>query len=207
MIGLRPEAGERAAGRLDPYNIQSTEVHYSKEDPTTWATEASSLPKGVKATKGKTSNVNHGNALASNAPGGFAVASVQRTAVLSLKVLRRLRFPDGQVASAEVDNAARAVLAALAIVGDRMAFADSTLFLRSGCDLVVESERAEWIGRGGPREVEVPSVEGALALFAQAVACAESLGLRFSEPVRLEPKANLRALLALTFSKPPSDEE
>jgi CRISPR-associated protein Csb1 len=207
MIGLSPQAGMRAAGRLDPFNIPTTEVHYADGDPSVWSLDSGSLPKSVKSKKGKTSNVNHGNALASDAPGGFAVSEVHRTAVLSLKVLRRLRFPDAGEISPAADVAARAVLAAIAIVGDRVAFADSTLFLRSGCDLAVESEHAEWIGRNGSERVAVPSVSEAVGLFGDAVAHAESLGLSFADPVHLVPKANLRKLLEQTFTTPAAEDE
>ena len=204
MIGVSPSRGARAAGRLDPYNIPTTEVFLAEGDPTHWSLNSADI-KG-KSKKGKTSNVNHGNALASDAPGGFAVAEVQRLAVVSLKVLRRLRFPDGDQRSPDVDAAARTVLAALTIMGDRLAFSDSTLFLRSGCDLSLVSESAQWVGRGEPISVPLPSPGDAIALFKQAVDHAASLGLEFAEPVLLRPKANLHALLALSFSTPAQED-
>lgn len=204
MIGIAPSEGVRAAGRLDPYNIPTTEVFMEDGAPSNWSMD-SSLIKG-KSKKGKTSEINHGNALAPHAPGGFAVTEVQRLAVVSLKVLRRLRFPDGDRRSPEVDAAARAVLAALTILGDRLAFSDSTLFLRSGCDLALETESAEWIGRGASRPVPMPNPAEAIDLFRQAVAHAESLGLSFAEPVVLRPKANLRALLAQSFATPAKED-
>lgn len=206
MIGLDPLEGRRAAGRLDPYNMPSTEVFMADGDRSNWALTAEELGKSSKPKKGKTSNVNHGNALASDAPGGFAVKEVQRLAIVSLKVLRRLNFPEGGERSPEVDQAARVVLAALVILGDRLAFSDSTLFLRSGCDLVLENEHAEWIGRGGPTLVELPSPHAAIELFRQAVEHAESVGLHFAEPVQLVPKANLMSLLRLTFSSAAAEE-
>lgn len=208
IIGLSPERGSRGAGRLDPYNIGKTDLHVVDGDRSKWALNAEDLPKGFKTKPSKPSEINHGNALAHalDAPGGVSVLEIRRTAIISLKVLRRLRFPDQGAVSAEADIAARAVLAALAILGDRLAFADSTLFLRSGCDLVVEHEKAEWVGRSGSVAIEVPDVDEALALYHQAVAHAESRGLSFADPVRLEPKANLRSLLALTFASPAAEE-
>ncbi len=120
MIGLDPRPGERAAGRLDPYNIPKVEIYSIDGQPSVWALDPALLPKGLKSKKGKTSESNHGNALARSAPGGFAVESVRRVAVVSFKVLRRLRFPDDGEVSPEVDVAARAVLGALAIAGDRI---------------------------------------------------------------------------------------
>ena len=117
-----------------------------------------------------------------------------------------LRFPDGDQRSPDVDAAARTVLAALTIMGDRLAFSDSTLFLRSGCDLSLVSESAQWVGRGEPISVPLPSPGDAIALFKQAVGHAASLGLEFAEPVLLRPKANLHALLALSFSTPAQED-
>lgn len=207
MIGLDPLLGARAAGRLDPYNIPSTQVFYDKADRATWSLDKADLAKDVKAATGKTSNVNHGNALASEAPGGVAVSSVERLAVLSLKVLRRLRFPDDTAADPAVDAAGRVVVAALVILADRLAFADASVYLRSGCDLTRVSEHAEWIGPSGAETAHLPDVDGALDLFADAVAHASSLGLEFAAPIVLRPKDNLRSLLALTFaSAAPADE-
>lgn len=68
------------------------------------------------------------------AAGGTTIDHAEHTAVLSLPQLRRLRFPlNGALNSdpkkqAEIDNAARTVLAALALVG-------LTLSLERGCDL------------------------------------------------------------------------
>jgi CRISPR-associated protein Csb1 len=207
MIGLDAMEGHRAAGRLDPYNIPVTEIFIADGNRSDWALDASDLAKGAKPKKGKPSEVNHGNALAKDSPGGFSVTGVQRVTIVSLKVLRRLRFPDGETIDPEVDVAARAVLAALVIAGDRLAFADSTLFLRSGCDLVMESEHAEWIGRGDPVPVDMPSPTHAVALFQQAVSHAASLGLTFADPVTLRPKPNLMSLLRQTFTSPALAED
>jgi CRISPR-associated protein Csb1 len=203
IVALDPKRGERSAGRLDPYNMQGGELFYDKEDPSSWSFDAKALGS-AKATKGKPSNVNHGNALAKDPPGGFAVTDITRTAVLSLGVLQRLRFPDDSgTRSADVDAAGRAVLAALAVLGDRLAFAKSGLFLRSGCDLVSTGERVEWVKARGITEAFDVTVADARRLFDECVAHAASLGLAFaSDVVRLRPAANLRELIELNLSRP-----
>jgi CRISPR-associated protein Csb1 len=208
ILALDPVVGKRGAGRLDPYNMQGGEVFYDKDDPSNWSFDPKRLSGGAKATKGKPSNVNHGNALASEAPGGVAVTSITRTAVLSLAVLQRLRFPtDDGVDGPATDVAARAVLAALALLGDRLAFSHAGLFLRSGCDLVMTGERLEWVNGGADPEPFELDADGARGLFERAVAGAAGRGLRFAgEVVRLEPAPNLRELIELNLSRPaPAD--
>ena len=204
MVGFGPSEGKRGAVRTDPYNIPTFEIYQADNDKSNWSVNAGDI-KG-KAKKTKTSEINHGSVPAKDSPGQFSVSDVERTAVISLKVLRRLRFPDDGNASPDVDAAGRAALAALALLGDRLAFADSTLFLRSSCDLNLTSESAEWVGIGDPVSVALPTVQEAFALFKQAVEHAESLGLKFAEPVQLVPKANLRGLLSLTFASPAAED-
>lgn len=204
VVALDPVAGKRAAGRLDPYNMQGGEVFYDKDDPSNWSFDPKRLATTAKVAKGKPSNVNHGNALASNAPGGVAVTSIARTAVISLAVLQRLRFPTDDGTGDPATNAAgRAVLAALAMLGDRLAFSGAGLFLRSGCDLVMSTERIEWIRSGAEPESFELDVTGARELFARAVAEAAARGLTFADDVvRLEPAANLRELIEINLTHP-----
>lgn len=209
IVAYDQQSGRRAAGRLDPYNLQAGGVVYDKNDPAVWSA-SDDLPAGVKATKGKPSNINHGNALASDkdSPGGFSVGDIERTAVISMGVLRRLSFPAGDAApDPAVDVAGRAVLAALGMLGDRLAFGGPTLFLRSGCDLVTLTDDIEWVLRGGlVRSFELDASD-ARSLYEEAVTHAASLGLSFNpEPVRLEPKPNLRQLLAINFATASPDE-
>ncbi len=208
IVAVDPSPGRRAAGRLDPYNMQGGEVFYDKHDPADWSFDA----KGVETsrpTKGKPSNVLHGNALAKDAPGGFAVRGITRTAVISLAVLQRLRFPAEDASAAPgVDAAGRSVLASLALLGDRLAFSGPGLFLRSGCDLVRTSERLEWVSGGAAPRPFAMNTDEALALFNQAVAHAAALGLAFAQPIRLDPKPNLLRLIELNLSRPMlADEE
>lgn len=210
IVGLDPKEGKRRGGRLDPYNMTHVgEIVYDDKDKSNWKIGEKKLDDGSKgATAKKLSNINHGNAFAENALGGVAVTTIARTAVVSFGVLKRLRFPDadGQQ-SPEVDAAGRAVLASLALVGDRLAFAGSSTFLRSGCDLIMLGERLEWIRAGGDADVFELDDDGAIELFRMAVDRAADLGLRFADDiVRLEPAENLRQLIELNLGRPAVDE-
>lgn len=204
VVGFGVERGQRGAVRMDPYNLQGS-IQYNKETRE-WALESSGSVRGAK--KAKLSDVNHGNAIADESVGGFAVAAIERVATVSFGVLRRLRFPLGGEHSAERDAAGRAVLASLALLGDRLAFAGPSLFLRSGCDLALQNETVEWVLRGGASDMLEMDVPAAFDLFTTAVQHASSFGLRFAaEPVRLRPKKNLRELLEQNFTRPPATDD
>ncbi|MFK8909431.1 hypothetical protein [Streptomyces sp. YS-3] len=91
------------------------------------------------------SELGHGMIPPSEGLGGVSVTSVQRSASLSLAKLAMLRF---DAVSDELTQAARALVAAIALLGDRLAFASPALHLRSGCELLLVSERIDWIQRG-----------------------------------------------------------
>ena len=136
------------------------------------------------------------------AAGGVTVDCAEHTAVLSLPQLRRLRFPlngalDRDPAKqAEIDNAARSVLAALALVG-------LTLSLERGCDLrsrcllfpegPLSFELLEKPGE--PTPISLNS-EQAIAIYNDAVKTATKLGLPWeTTPIMLEPSPELLALV------------
>lgn len=213
IVAYDPKEGLRAAGRLDPYNLQGGELYYNDDDPGDWSFDKSAV--GGKVKSGKPSNVNHGNALASptkapdgsiesKAPGGVFVTDIERTASLSFGVLERLRFPDeAGVVDPDTDAAGRAVLAALGLVADRLAFARSSVFLRSGCDLVLLDETMEWVTAGASTDAFDLDVDQSLELLALAIAGAAERGLSFaSDVVRLRPAENLRRLVELNLTNP-----
>ncbi len=209
IIALDPVEGRRAAGRLDPYNMTHTgDIIYEKGDQSNWEFGEKKLADGSKGTSAKKlSNINHGNALASDSPGGVAITAITRTAVVSFGVLNRLRFPDGG-RSADADVAGRAVLASIALVGDRLAFSGASAFLRSGCDLVSLGERLEWVRAGGESDTFELDDSEAIELFEVAVGRAGDAGLSFADDiVRLEPADNLRQLIELNLGRPAVDEE
>lgn len=136
------------------------------------------------------------------AAGGMTIDHAEHTAVLSLPQLRRLRFPlNGTLdkdpkRQAEIDNAARTVLAALSLVG-------LTLLLERGCDLrsrcllfpegPLNFELLETPGK--PTPIALDSA-GALAIYNEAVKAAQQLGLPWeTTPITLTPSPELIALV------------
>lgn len=192
LVGWEPEEGVRAAGRFDLITSGQQRATVEGRD---WKPD----PKGKK----KLSELGLGaippttrNQRGEPLPGGVTVSGIERLGVLSFPGLARIRLgPDGAAA-----RAGRAVLAALAILGDRLAFGGAGVFLRSGCDLVRSSEELTWVASSGAGEpLELGRTE-ALELFRYAVGRAEEVGLRWHpEPIVLRPRANLQAAIDGAF--------
>jgi CRISPR-associated protein Csb1 len=192
VVGWDPRRGERNAGRMDPLNLTGAR----KGDGDSWEF----APAAKKTKDEKLSEIGHGN-IAPNpsANGGVTITSAQRFATLSLAGLDRIGFGS---ASFEAAVAARAVLAVYALMADRLAFGGPALWLRSGCELVAESERLEWVHRGGrTEEFELTATE-AIELFGIAADEAEKQGLPLAvEPVLLTPSTALAAAIDYTLTK------
>lgn len=185
MIGHGAEVGVRAAGRSDAFTSGARPVAGKNGD---WDPNG----KGTRL-----SEVGLGSIPPTIAPaGGASVTRITRTATLSFAGLARVRVGE----SADAGRAARAVLAALALAGDRLAFGTPSIFLRSGCDLVLGTETIEWVRRGGVTEpLELGPAE-ALALFSHAVDQARAAGLTWAtEPVRLQPQPKLQRVVDEAF--------
>ena len=143
VIGWDPRVGSRRAGRMDPLNLQGAQA--ARKGDAGWDFK----PLATKVKGEKLSEIGHGNVAPNPQHGGVTIESARRVATVSLAGLDRVGF--GSV-SRDAAIAARAVLAAYALLADRLAFGRPALWLRSGCELVVESERVEWIDRGGAAE-------------------------------------------------------
>ncbi|MDH6145895.1 CRISPR-associated protein Csb1 [Kitasatospora sp. GP30] len=198
LVGLHPLRGQRAAGRFDVWNFPGDTVELTGDG---WRAVDGTGKKG----KGKTlraSAVGHGMIPPAAGMGGVTVQTIERNATLAMAGLRALRFGD---APREYVRAARALLAALALLGDRLAFAAPAVRLRSGCDLLLVSERIEWVGRGREgvavtEPLELDTVAQALELFEYARSRAEEAGLKWSEgPVRLRPNAQVQQAIERSF--------
>ena len=183
MVGWEPAEGRRAAGRFDL--MTSGQQRATVEDGD-WRPD----PKGKK----KLSELGLGsippttrNQRGQPLPGGVTVGDIERLAILSFPALARLRLGS----NVEAERAARAVLAALAILGDRLAFGGPGVFLRSGCDLVRTSEEVAWIRAGGSAEpFEVDRGE-AFDLLERALARARDAGMPWHpEPNSVRPRQN-----------------
>lgn len=193
VIGWDPVVGTRNAGRMDPLNLQGAQKPVASGEGWQYA------PVTTKVRGEKLSEIGHGNVAPNAQHGGVTISSAQRIATLSLAGLDRIGFG---TASPQAAQAARAVLAAYALLGDRLAFGGASLWLRSGCELVVESERVEWVNRGGSVEEVELTAESAVALFDLAVehAAKEGLGLVL-DTVALTPSKELAKAIDFSLTK------
>lgn len=198
VVGWDPVEGSRNAGRMDPLNLVGA-AKPTKDDEWDYA------PAAQKAKGERLSEIGHGNIAPNPQHGGVTVSSASRMATLSLAGLDRLGF--GAV-SADTAVAARTVLAAYALLADRLAFGGATLWLRSGCELILTEERVEWVNRGGGTEQVTVSVETAVEVFRRAVAHAAESGLTLStDTVVLAPSPSLARAIDFSLTKAESAGE
>lgn len=194
IIGLNPLVGVSAAVRLDPLNL----IGSQKKADDDWIFVAPDEAGGKKAKGNRLSEVGHGHAPASDAPGQVSITSARRQCVIHLPALRNLRFD----ASPEATNAARATLAAYALMGDRLAFDHPSIFLRSGCDLTKRSETMALERPDGTLDTFELHVDDAVALFTEARHHASDLGLPMStEHIRLTPNEQLAKAIEYAFNR------
>lgn len=191
IVGWDPLEGSRKAGRMDPLNLVGARSGEGDE----WEYVAG----GVKAAKSKLSEIGHGNIAPNQAHGGVTISSATRFATLSLTGINRIGF--GAADSAQ-RLAARTLLAAFALLGDRLAFGGPGLWLRSGCELVVESETLEWLGRGGTTDEFSLSRDEAVALYEAALDAAVAAGVELElETVELVPSPALAKAIDFSLTK------
>lgn len=193
MVGWDVIRGRRAATKDDPLNLPGE----SAVNLTEWRPHVQTKQK--KTSELPLNELGYGMIPQepSDEAGGVSVRSITRDAVLSLVGLARFDFPvDGEDASA----VGRTALAALALAGDRLAFAGAGLHLRSGSDLVLVSDRLEWVRRGGNAEPLDLSVADAVGLVEAARERLEGAGITWDpEPVVLSPSERLREIIEQTF--------
>lgn len=198
IIGWDPEIGERKAGRMDPLNLTGGGTRSDDGD-------LNFIPVAEKVKGQKLSELGHGNIAPNSTHGGVTVSSAERFATISLAALDRLGF--GPVSS-DAAIAGRVALAAYALLADRLAFGGPSLWLRSGCELIVTKERFEWVTRGGGVEPIELGASQAIELYNLAVAESARAGLAMTmEPLRLTPGKGLRAAIDFALSRADSSGE
>ena len=199
VIGWDPVVGGRNAGRMDPLNLIGAQKPAKAGEAWDFA------PVATKVKGEKLSEIGHGNVAPNAQHGGVTISSAQRIATLSLAGLDRIGFG---AASPDAALAARAVLAAYALVADRLAFGGASLRLRSGCELVLTDERVEWVNRGGDVEAFELTLDQAVDLFGLACEHAEKQGVPLStETVRLTPSKALAAAIDFSLTKATGEGE
>jgi CRISPR-associated protein Csb1 len=191
VVGWDPTEGARNAGRIDPLNLRGAR----KGDADSWEF----APAAKKVKDERLSEIGHGHVAPNSQHGGVTISSARRFATLSLAGLDRIGFGS---AAHEAAVAARAVLASYALLADRLAFGGPALWLRSGCELVMVSERLEWVHRGGETEEFELNAAQAVELYQLAVAHAEKQGLPLStETITLTPSKALAQAIDFSLTK------
>lgn len=211
------EKGEIYESAADgSYVVLTTEARHEKVKKKEEEVESPVIFKRKADDVGKPSEINHGNVTPDMVratkdekapggtviiardqikPGGVTVAYAEQTTVLSLAALRRLRFPNkvGEASKPDADRAARTVLAALALAAVAHQMDPPDYFLRSNCQLVLESEPVfELVVTASNTQSFALSADAADALFAEAVAELKAHGLPWREDkIVLTPKKAL----------------
>jgi len=195
--GWDPKVGRRKAGRMDPLNLQGAVVGTGDN----WEHQSVLEKASARKEKGgvRLSEIGHGNIAPSDAHGGVTISGATRTATLSFAALDRLGFGP---APGEAQVAARAALAAYALLGDRLAFGAGSLWLRSGCELLVIDEVIEWVGRGGKHAPFELALNDAVELFGTARDRAQAAGLPMNlKPVTLKPNKALADAIDFSLTR------
>ncbi len=197
IVGIDAVIGKKTASRIDPLQTRAA-VKVVKLKDGSWKIAENDKATGAVSP----SEINHGNIPPDVSDGSVTISHAEHTAVLSLPQLRRLRFPlngtfdQDTKKQADIDNAARTVLAALALVG-------LTLSLERGCDLrsrcllfpegPLSFELLETPGK--PTPISLDSTQ-AVTLYNDAVKIATGLKLPWeTQPIVLAPSPELLALV------------
>ena len=187
----------KPASRIDPLEIEKTDIYKSKTRPSRWVMEEPKDKKDYE--KSKPSEVNHGNIAPSITEQGVTMEYALQTTTLTLAGLRRLSFPETGAPDPDRDLAAQTVLAAIALNAvlehDRAGYS-----LRSRCDLCpsqeLPSEEFEIIHNDGKTDRVSITLDDARAMFDDAVRVAKDKSLPWeTEPVKLVPKKDLVELI------------
>ncbi|MGR9053680.1 MAG: type I-G CRISPR-associated RAMP protein Csb1/Cas7g [Gammaproteobacteria bacterium] len=205
IVGIRAEAGVLTSSRIDPLGIKTVDVYETEAGDWTMDKAQAKIDKKGEPVKIKPSEINH-----SNIPptieksekgdeyirGGVTLDHAVQTTVLSLPALRRLHFPLNGATGAEVDTAARTVLAALGLAAIVYQL-ENGYDLRSRCLLIAEGRfDFELIDNYGVCKRFRLDAEEAGRLFGAAVERAERAGLTWNtEKVVLKPQRRLLDLV------------
>jgi CRISPR-associated protein Csb1 len=218
IVGINAEAGVRTRSRIDPLVLSGTDLYQTpdggwtispdqaekdeKNNPKKYGKKLSELNLGNvtpdlvryggdRPIRTKNEQIRPDDVLA----GGVTLDYAVQTWVLSLPALRRLSFPvkGNKMSENELNNAARTVLAALALAGF-CHMQEQGYDLRSRCLLIPENgiPSFELIGNDGKSETFNLDAAAADDLYAQAVENAKSLGLPWQEEaIELVPEERL----------------
>lgn len=183
-------ANKRFGFRIDPLKASKNVTIKQNTD--------GSFQAGVG--KMRPSEINHGNIAFETSNCGIRFRYAEQTTVVSLGAIRKLRFPINGKDDPAVNDAGRAVLAALGLCAGVLA-SEANTSLRSRCHLWPLEER-EWelIERPGqpPRRFRMNG-DQAVALLNETAAAASQLGLNWmEEKLILRPSPELVQLIQMS---------
>jgi CRISPR-associated protein Csb1 len=204
IVGVGVVTGTRTSSRLDPLQISIGAGPIYKQGASWTLKEDEADKEKGKAVKlgkdGKPSEANHGNVTPSidEGKGGVTLSHALQITVLSLPALRRLRFPVKGQEPGPVNEAARTVLAAVALCGAILSI-EQGCDLRSRCHLVPDVDHpATWEildANGQPIPFTLSGADAA-KLLGEAIDKAKSLGLPWAGGrTTLTPSPQLAALV------------
>lgn len=191
IVGIDALIGKKTSSRIDPLQTRAAAKVVKSKDGS-WTLAKDDKAKGAVSP----SEINHGNIPPDVSDGGVTIAFAEHTAVLSLPQLRRLRFPIDHKSDVKAEDAARGVLAALALLGLTLSMERGT-DLRSRCLLFPEEAlNFELLATPGRPDLFTLSSEQAIQILKEAVAIARKAGLPWQqEPILLTPSDELIALV------------
>jgi len=206
IVGIQAERGVHTSSRIDPLGITTAAELYEAKNGD-WTLEQGQAKKTSKGdpVKAKPSDFVHGNIPPTIEKdeqgrdpirGGVSIDYAVQTTVISFPALRRLRFVVNEKDSQECNNAARTVLAALALAGIAH-LRELGYDLRSRCLLVPEGETPfELVANDGKSEPFTLTPEQSQKLLADAVTQAKTSGLTWEEKIiKLTPEPRLLELV------------
>ncbi len=199
IIGYNAQVGVKTSSRIDPAEIvlDAGPIYDRKQETSNspnWTLDAGGHKHGKD---GKPSEANHGNVTPSIVDGGFTISKGVQTTVLSLNVLRRLRFPLNASSDSEpkIDLLAHSTLAALGLAAATLARGDGDL--RSRCHLFPQQEPIwELLVRPGTEPISYElTPENAIQVLNEAIAEAKNAGLPWEGEIELNPSKELLQLV------------
>ena len=203
IVGWNPAATDTKVLGLkgDPLNLNTDErITSNPNDRVEWGIGKGEKVEGGK--KDKLSEIGHGQVpFMGNDAAAAAVsfARVTQRATVSFAQLRRISLGTDSV---EVDAAARALLVALGLHAQQLAFGRG-FALRSGAELRPRKTTATWLGSDGDEVCSIGDAEGTAKLLEVAIEHAKSAGVPLDgwgqAPVMLTPKDNLRKAIRASW--------
>lgn len=216
IVGIYAEIGKKTSSKIDALGVTTDagplyERREQSDNAPEWVLNETlaklegrdqkvlfNRNKNDKGKPGNPSKANHSNVVPTIKKGGFTFLRAQQTTVLSLAVLRRLRFPINGAVEFDVnaDQAAQTVLAALGLLSAAL-LKEEPADLRSRCQLIAQQEFIwELLDiPGQPPKTYILDGDSAVKLFNEAVKEAKALGLLWEDEILVEPSEDLLLLV------------